>query len=355
MIYLLIILSTVGICSLVLLSYDVYCEYAEIFSRIHIGRWQDRRQWQNAVEHVCKRWVVSTPRVSVHDEKRLVLWDKIRGKHTRGEIQLWQKAALLLALDEDAAKEYQKHNGSFIKGELVPEHLFMAFVLAQKNALAAEDAQRIRQYIECYQQQDKTLPYRQNVPSVRFVDTLGFVCPYLYYIGQNAYADKHINEFKDVLFDDTFPPHAYDTDTVSPMGIYDWCRGIGWYILGLIFSNSNKDKIINLANKLLNYQRPEGGYSAQVFNPHSPFESSGTSVIGLLMVKAYELSRDKKYLDVAFRIEHSLMKHTKRMGVVDMGQGDTKGIGCYSIFYGELPFAQGMTLCFTKRLNKYEA
>ena len=40
---------------------------------------------------------------------------------------------------------------------------------------------------------------------------------------------------------------------------------------------------------------------------------------------------------------------------VDYAQGDTKGIGFYSRTFSIMPFAQGMTLYLSKKINQYEA
>ena len=34
----------------------------------------------------------------------------------------------------------------------------------------------------------------------------------------------------DALLQDVFPAHAYDVEKDLPLGVYDWNRGIRWYI-----------------------------------------------------------------------------------------------------------------------------
>ena len=84
-------------------------------------------------------------------------------------------------------------------------------------------------------------------------------------------------------------------------------------------------------------------------------ESSGTALIGLLMVKTYELTNDDKYKECALRIEKALMSATRRDGSLDYCQSDTMGIGYYSQIFSTMPFAQGMALLLSKELSKHEA
>jgi unsaturated rhamnogalacturonyl hydrolase len=190
------------------------------------------------------------------------------------------------------------------------------------------------------------------------VDTIGMIVPFLVLCGNAELAMKQIGEYdKARLPGSSIPSHAYDIIQNVPLGIYDWVRGIGWYILGLVESNADgyfDMRIISLAEELLHYQKDDGGFGTMFFNKNTACESSGTALIGLLMISAYRINSDKRFLDTAFRIEKQLMRHTRRNGAVDFCQGDTKGIGYYSTFYSVMPFAQGIALRLSKALNEYE-
>ena len=84
-------------------------------------------------------------------------------------------------------------------------------------------------------------------------------------------------------------------------------------------------------------------------------ESSGTVMIGILMVRAYELTNNVDFLRVARKCEKALMMATRRDGTVDYCQGDTSGIGNYSNVFSFMPFVLGMTLWLCMKLNNYQS
>jgi unsaturated rhamnogalacturonyl hydrolase len=194
------------------------------------------------------------------------------------------------------------------------------------------------------------------VKHIRFVDTLGMVLPFLHACGWDDLAKRQLEEYDQALLQGVFPAHAYDTERQLPLGVFDWSRGVGWYILGLIETmdmEENAARIVKLANALLPFQREDGGFSCFIFNQKERMESSGTALIGLLFVSAYQITHDKRFLESAFRVEKSLMKATRRNGALDNCQGDTYGIGYYSQIFSVMPFAQGLALKLSKQLDEY--
>ena len=183
------------------------------------------------------------------------------------------------------------------------------------------------------------------------MDTIGLLCPFLYSCGLDDLADRQIAQYDQALYDGVFPFHAFDTGRNLPMGVCDWGRGTGWYILGLLESDSNRERILRLAERMRELQRADGSFGCFLFNPSSPGESSGTALAGLLFYKAYDLSRDASFLESAERCARALMKMTRRDGALDYAQGDTLGIALYSTRFDILPFAQGMTLSLLKKLK----
>lgn len=45
------------------------------------------------------------------------------------------------------------------------------------------------------------------------------------------------------------------------------------------------------------------------------------------------------------------MKVTRRNGIIDFSQGDTKDIGVYSQLFDKMPFTQGLAI---RSINKYK-
>ena len=358
MTFIVYILAIIGFISLLFLSVDFFLFFNEWQQRIHIGRWLDRKSWQQAVEKKAKSWLRHSPTTQVTDQSRLVLWDIIRGNYRSNTIQSWQDAGLLLGLDKEDAISYLKyHPQLFTSPTLEFDQALLAYALKKQGVLSTDKEERIRSLFQPYIQERITIPYRKQLPNIRFVDTIGLVCPFLHACEYSDLAINQIKEYDDFLLNGIFPPHAFNKTTKKPMGVHDWSRGMGWYILALIETDTlegNKERILRLADSLIPYQRTDGGFNCMIFNPQECFESSGTALIGLLFVKAYELSHHAEYLKAARTVEHSLMKATRRNGAVDHAQGDTKGIGFYSRFFSVMPFAQGMTLYLSKRIDCYE-
>ena len=90
---------------------------------------------------------------------------------------------------------------------------------------------------------DGTVYYRSTIPSIRFVDTIGFICPFLTLYGSRfnkpEYIDLAVFQIKDYvenafLTTPFIPAHAFNYKTKVPLGIYGWGRGLGWFILGIV-------------------------------------------------------------------------------------------------------------------------
>lgn len=308
---------------------DWYC-------RIHIGRWHNRDLWAKAVKKKALEWVEHTP--------------KIEG--ATNNVMAWQQAGLILGAGEEMPAETSKRYIESLKKlpleDINPEHLLLAFALRSKLTNIEEFVDRNR---------NRTIPYRSSVCNIRFVDTIGMVVPYLYWTQRYEQAKKQIDEYDQFLLNMVYPSHAFDINKKLPLGVFDWSRGCGWYILGLIESEGvegTRDRIIRFANALLHLQRNDGSFGSFLFVDSSRMESSGTVMIGLLMLKAFEMTNCEKYLESAQRCEKALMMATRRDGTVDYCQGDTHGIGNYSEVFSFMPFVQGMTLLLYKRLNNYQ-
>ena len=312
-------------------------------ARIHIGRWKDTNLWRSAIEAKAQKWLEYSP----SDSWALETGATLTATKT---FRLWQIGGLLMGLDSIAAQRFiSKHPSILHQDGPKTERAFLAYALKQKDALPLDYEQKLLELFQVHLAEG-TIPYRASCPDIRFVDTLGLACPFLYATGMDALADRQIKEYDLALYDDVFPFHAFSLRTHLPMGVCDWSRGIGWYILGLIESGKHEGRILHLAEHLLPLQKPDGSFGCFLFNPSSRSESSGTSLVGLLFVRAFQLSGNPIFLDRAFKTEQALIKVTRRDGAIDYSQGDTEGIGLYSRRFDALPFTQGIALLLSKRL-----
>lgn len=349
-----LLLSIVGVSSLIICGFDIWLYFYEWQARIHIGKWPDIHLWQKAIENKTRQWLSHTPRMPKLDNERLILIDIIRGKYWSGAVQSWQIAGLVLGLSKQDAEIYIKGEAKFDKARLCADYAFLAYALIVKGLLSDKDMIIMDDFFAKYVTENKTIPYREEYNAFHYVDTLGLACPYLYYRGHYTLVNTMFDEMEEVSLDKILPPHAYNVSTKKPLGLYDWSRGIGWYIISLIFTNDKgerNDKIVSLAEYLMPFEKEEGGFGWMIMDNGANYESSGTAIIGLLYINAFHITKEKKYKEIAIRVEKSLMRATRRTGSIDYAQGDTKGLGRYSTRFSVMPFAQGMTLLFCKELN----
>ncbi len=348
LILLICILSLSLLVFLILTVWDLVYAISLWISRIGIGRWEDRNEWKESVMNRTRKWLRHTPVAPSTDNRRFILLDILRGEYRSVSVQSWQVAGLLMGLgDEDSADYVKKHKKVFRNTPEVDEAL-LAYALKKNGALDRSSEERMLSLFGRYKDSG-TIPYLSAFPNIRFVDTIGLACPFLYAIGLDSLAERQVEEYDRVLLDGVFPPHAFNLENGLPLGVFDWSRGMGWYILGLVESGRNEDRILKLAERMTGLQREDGSFGCFLFDLDSSKESSGTALAGILFVRAYRICGDKRFLDAARKAEGALMGMTRRNGVVDNAQGDTRGIGWYSSRFDRMPFAQGMT-CYLSSL-----
>jgi unsaturated rhamnogalacturonyl hydrolase len=348
--FLISILCFLGFLAVTVIAVDALQMFHTWLGRIHIGRWNDRWTWQKAVESKCKSWLKHTPVIPVSDNDTYILFKKKRGVYEHDRIQSWQLAGLLMGLDDNYAKTFITSHRNIENVSV--DYAFLLYILFKKHAISLPELRSFAKKLGI-DSSDTTIPYNNSLPDVRFVDAIGMIVPFLYACGYRDKALMQLKEYDEGLLNGVFPPHAYDKQKHLPMGVFDWSRGIGWYILGItetIELDSNYLRVIRLADELLSFQRKDGGFGCMLFS-NSHLESTGTALIGTLFVKAFELTKKDVYFNAAISAEKALMRITRRNGEVDFAQGDTKGIGSYSLIFNTMPFAQGMALYLSKQIS----
>lgn len=387
------IASVLLLLALAVVCVDAWRFMGTLAGRVRIGRWQDRCAWQEALARTALSWTRRMPAVPRKDQGRRILWEMVRGTYADTAIQGWQAAGLFLGLNAYAADRKDEALGETLRRRLEEHELV-------KNYLETPDAERwevdrlLLDYavleagcrgagqvaeasaalLESLRTEAGTLAYRRRQPGMRYVDTIGLACPLAAACaartGNEEYwnlAVRQVEEYDVALLpDSSFPAHGFEMERGYPLGLYDWSRGIGWYALGLCElyrlmtlhgrpeAEGMARRILALAEELLPLQKKNGGFGWMAARPESVFESSGTALLGLLLLTAFRISGEERFLEAAFRAEKALMGVTRRNGVLDMCQGDTKGIGMYSDVWNLMPFAQGMALRLGVELNREE-
>lgn len=367
---------------LIVILIDVIPVIRDWIGRIHIGRYAGKDPWSRAVTYTAVKWLNHTPRMKVTDHTRWVVIDMLRGNYSKRAIQHWQEASLLLGLSE----YLKQHDDQAVKREVwsfldsrfdssgdwieKPEYVDGAILAYAVMKLEFIDLEHYRaafeltwRMIEAHIGEDSTIMYRTFMKDYRYVDTIGFVCPFLvsYGIKYNkpecidlAYRQIKQYELHGMLEDRHIPCHAYQIGDLMPLGIYGWGRGLGWYALGLIdswlelpaghkYKASLEESIKGFATAVISLQQANGGWNWTVTRRECRSDSSATAALGWFLLNASRVpGLTQICLNHADKAIHYLAGVTRRNGAVDFSQGDTKDIGAYSTLFNIMPFTQGL-------------
>ena len=359
----------------VFLSVDAYFWWMERYPRYKIGRWENRESWMASVFSVGLRWLPKVPAVPVTQNKHLLLFDIMEGEFTRSWVQAWQTGGLLIGISEYSLEGSQNARNKTIrhfideKGrwKVEPQNVdfaILAYGLLKYDEQAAFLKPAMDQVIQIIEKQigvDGLIAYSSR-KNIRYVDTLGLVCPFLVCYDNTYHTDKYaelavlqIEQFiENGMFKETWlPVHSYEQTTNLPVGVYGWGRGAGWFILGLtdtfleLKQSAGRERlrkyVLDCADYYLQFQRNDGGFGTFLQNTET-YDSSATAVFAYFYARCFEMTKESKYSEA---LEKSLIKlkaNTRRSGVLDYCQGDTVDIGVFSQRMDMMPFAQGMLL-----------
>ena len=369
---------------LIIVIFIILIDLVPIFntwiSRIHIGRYSDKYIWSKSLINRSIKWLNNTPKIKVTDNNRLTIIDRLKGNYTKSSIQHWQQAALILGLSE-CSKDYNKiynyiqkylykHFDSDGQWKEKPQYIdcailsyaVMKYDTTDKYKLSLDYTYKL---IKEHLGEDNTVKYRKYMPNYRYVDTVGFISPFLVKYGLK-YNDekaielgiKQITEYYKYGFDSesNIPFHAYDVNTKYKLGLCGWGRGLGWFAIGLIdswrelptnnkYKNILEEMVIKYVDMILKVQLDNGGFGWVVTRRESRTDSSTTATLGYFLAYASEIEEiTNRCVEGYEKAIKYLISVTKKNGEVDFSQGDTKDIGVYSGEFNILPFTQGFTL-----------
>ncbi|MBC7523433.1 MAG: glycoside hydrolase family 88 protein [Flavobacterium sp.] len=362
---------------------DLFIHFNTWQSRIHIGRYDSITIWEKEILTKSCHWLKKTPTIKLTDNTRFIILDILRGNFKRDAIQHWQEASLLLGLYENYKKTFDLQikknidlfikskiaNGNWVKTPTEIDGVILAYAILnvdwinhQENKPAYDAMWNLVQNLIG---EDGTAQYRKSMKNYRYVDTIGFICPFLITYGKlfkNEVAIdlgiKQITSFnQNGMFKDLFLPcHTYRIDSKMPVGLFGWGRGLGWYAIGLIDSwkelpNDHPEKVIltnsviAFANTIMKFQNPNGSWNWIVSSPEAQADSSTTATLAWFLANvSSEKTISERSLESKNRALQFLMTVTRRDGAIDFSQGDTKAIGVHSQTFDILPFTQGFAL-----------
>ncbi len=367
-----------------IIGLDIVPQFNAWQSRIKIGQFASQSDWRTKVFETAKKWLFNTPTIKLTDNSRLIIIDIIKGNYKKSAIQHWQEAALVLGLIEeyksspsettkvilanycdgkiDATGNW-KNPPTEIDGVILGYALLsLPWMDTTKNKPAFD---QLYQLIVSLKGEDGTIAYKKHSKNFRYVDTIGFICPFLVtygvtYNNEEAIdlAVRQIAEFnKHALLNDTFIPcHTYNLQSKLPVGLFGWGRGLGWYAIGLIDSwnalpehhpakKQLQENVVQFAKMAVRFQQKNGGWHWLITNTSSRFDSSTAATLAWFLTNAASLPElHNEATTSAQNALQFLQKVTRRNGAVDFSQGDTKGIGIHSQEFDILPFTQGFVL-----------
>lgn len=373
---------------LVVLGFDFLDTALDWFGRVKIGTITDDGEWEKLTEKVIEKWLESgTPKVPVNENKRLKLVHKIKNIGKVESTAYWQDAAVLKAatsagnMDESVFVLLDRYidtdNGNW---KVQPERVDCAMLAYELLCCDYIDNDMIRPamdyvatFLESLYNEYGTVPYNVNASDVRFVDTVGMICPFLmkYAIVYNEprfvdIAIEQIKEYRKYGFDKEtkIPCHCFNEKTKAPLGIYGWGRGCAWWAIGITDSlkalmeskTYHIEKVmllkycVEFAAVMKNYQRDDGAFTRIIFTP-SLEDSSAGAMLAYCFAYIAKLTESDELGDCCKKVLRHLKTCTRRNGVIDYAQGDTKGIGFYSDSLRVVPAAQGFAVAATKEID----
>ena len=370
---------------------DLIPKLVDFQQRIHIGRYSEKNIWNEKINSIGEKWLNNTPKIKVTDNTRLIAIDMIKGNYTKSAIQNWQEAALLLGLGEavkknndstkSAIEKFLNNNfnsdGSWKKENKYVDSAILAYAVMKLEYIDTNKYKKAfdstYELIKDHIGQDGTVQYRKFMSNYRYVDTIGFICPFLISYGLKydnqesiELAVKQIEEYNKygMINNSNIPFHAYSIDNKDPLGLYGWGRGLGWYAIGLIdsylelpddniYKKQLEEYVIKFAKTAIKYQQDSGNWNWTVSRKESRPDSSATATLCWFLLNASVIDTISEECKASYEkgIKY-LMSVTRRNGVVDFSQGDTKDIGVYSQLFDKLPFTQGFCIrCSNKIVN----
>lgn len=149
------------------------------------------------------------------------------------------------------------------------------------------------------------LPYRAQHPDWLFADALGMICPFLCRYGAAKKDEELLRlgaaqliRFLEMGMDSKsgLPYHGYDEKSGMKYGVIGWGRACGWMMKGLAESlpyipyeweeyEILESAFEKLAEAVLGYQRPDGGFSWQLEALEGHRDTSAEGMIGTAIVR----------------------------------------------------------------------
>lgn len=374
--------------ALIILGFDYIGIFANWIGRIKIGTIQDDGEWKEATRKVVIRWLdKGTPKLPVNENKKLRIFDAVKNVGKVESTSYWQDAAILKAAsgikDSDAEifslleRYIDTDNGKWKKDPVRIDCAILAYEMLCCNFIDNDSIKpamdKVADLLKRLYDLHGTVPYNPSTTDVRFVDTIGMICPFLikYALEYNKsefvdIALEQIKEYKKYGFDKEtkMPYHCFNVKSKAPLGICGWGRGCAWWMLGitdslrtLMTTNSYNIEKVTLLKYCLEFavhikglQRDDGAFGRMLFTS-SLEDSSAGAMIAYCLACVSKLTDNDELKKTCKKTLGHLKSCTRRNGVIDYSQGDTMGIGFYSDGFRVVPAAQGFAVAAVNEID----
>lgn len=385
-----------GLLSLLFIIYLLRDLIPRISNKYHSNLqvfWPDNMAYCKNIKDIACDWLLKPPLLTVHDATRGLLLDDFLQRKNREEVLRGWPMGLLakgIMVSESASEkgglevlrkfydQYLTREGSlkmpmkYVDDALHGEILLFLYSQTRDLKYSKASAEIASRLLANYRQTRATLPYRKN-NSVRFVDTLGMIVPFLFQYG-TAFGDETARDLALLQMEEFIlygvekqsglPFHGYNPQFSNiPIGLFSWGRGVGWYAMGLsetlIQVRSDhpkfeffKEAFTALAKTIGIFQKAEGGWGCVINNPSSRYDSSGTAMIIYALKKAMsEGLLNTSYQEMLLKGFVKLQSSTSLKGVVFDSQGVCMAMNNHSTLFSSTPYAQGMALAAAFVMN----
>lgn len=372
-----------------ILGYDLWEEFFTWLGRIKIGQLSES-EWRKKINGVLLKWLKKgAPEVMVNDNRKGNFIRKINDYGRITSVMYWQDASLLKGanfIEDDIEPQVKSLINRYIPSDdgewkILPKRMDSAMLCFEILSSRYADPTALRPAMDFVAEMLKksadkhgTIPYNEDIPEYRFVDTIGMTCPFLIKYAltysEKEYIDiamKQIKEYREHGIEEKIkiPFHCFKEGKYEPLGVCGWARGCAWWTIGLIDSlrtlidaegsNREKAELLKLSIESLEAIKAyvhEDGTVDRILLSHSVQDSSACAMLAYCYAYMGQLIKNDEYKNLAIKMREKLRSVTRRNGTVDFSQGDTHGIGFYSEKLCIVPAAQGFAIATNEILTK---
>lgn len=374
---------------IIILGYDLWEDFFAWLGRIKVGQLSES-EWHDKTRKILLKWIVKgAPEVRINDGRKINFIKKLNEYGKITSVTYWQDASLVKAascMEENLEIEVKSLAERYIPSadgewKMLPKRMDSAMLCYELMSSKYIDNDKIKPamnnsayMLKLAAEKHGSIPYNENLPKYRLVDTVGMACPFLIKYGntynEKEYIDiaiKQIKEYRMNGIDEKtkLPFHGFCSETHAPLGVCGWGRGCAWWAIGLTDSlrallevdgyNREKAELLKLTMEHLDtmkkYIRDDGTVERIVVSK-SAQDSSACAMLAYCYAYMAELTKNDAYKQLAEKMIRKLRSVTRRNGIVDFSQGDTHGIGFYSEKLCIVPAAQGFAIAAEETANR---